>query len=52
MLTSCAKMLQAGGVFPNAGGVWEKALSSIISLMGVFPIKRKFGLVGVFILRE
>ena len=24
-------------------------LSSIISLIGVFPIKRKFGLVGVFI---
>ena len=27
-------------------------LSSIVSLIGVFPIKRKFGLVGVFILRE
>ena len=27
-------------------------LSSIISLIGGFPVKREFGLVGVFILRE
>ena len=52
MLTSCAKNVTGWCGFSQRMRCMGKALSSIISLIGVFPIKREFGLVGVFILLE